>query len=207
FSQTDAPTVAVLSTEFSQLGSKTPWIGTDVTTSSDFIKAFGTAKAHSHLTSVMGTSVTGTANNVFMAQFKKLFPSQTAAGPLSGSNYAYDAVISLALADTYANTFAGATVARDMTKVTNPPGTACYSYSKCLSLLKSHTKINYEGASGAIDYNKYNNTFGPYAPFIANATTGNEVQGTPLSAKILGDVTNCTTTSACLAALRKDGIK
>jgi len=207
FSQTDAPTVAVLSTEFSQLGSKTPWIGTDVTTSSDFIKAFGTAKAHSYLTSVMGTSVTGTANNVFMAQFTKLFPSQTAAGPLSGANYAYDAVISLALADTYAHTFAGATVAKDMTKVTNPPGTACYSYSKCLSLLKSHTKINYEGASGAIDYNRYNNTFGPYAPFIANATTGNEVQGTPLSAKVLGDVTNCTTTSACLAALKKDGIK
>jgi len=207
FSQTDAPTVAVLSTEFSQLGSKIPWIGTDVTTSSDYIKAFGAARAHSTLTSVMGTSVTGQANNVFMAGFTKMFPSKVAAGPLSGANYAYDAVISLALADTYAKTFSGTSVAADMTKVTNPPGTACYSYKPCLALLKAGKKINYEGASGSIDYNQYHNTFGPYAPFIANASTGNEVQGSPLSAKVLGDVTNCTTTSSCLALLKADGIK
>lgn len=207
FSQTDAQTVAVLSTEFNQLGSKIPWIGTDVTTSSDYIKAFGTARAHSTLTSVMGTSVTGTANNVFMAGFKKKFPSQVAAGPLSGANYAYDAVISLALADTYAKTFNGTTVAKDMVKVTNPPGTKCYSYKTCLTLLKAGKKINYEGASGSIDYNKYHNTFGPYAPFVANASTGNEVQGTPLSAKVLGDVTNCTSTKTCRAVLKADGIK
>jgi len=207
FSQTDAQTVAVLSTEFSQLGSKIPWIGTDVTTSSDYIKAFGTSRAHSILTSVMGTSVTGQANNVFLAGFKKMFPSQKAAGPLSGANYAYDAVITLALADTYAKTFTGSTVAKDMLKISNPPGTSCYAYKPCLALLKAHKKINYEGASGSIDYNKYHNTFGPYAPFIANGTTGNEVQGTALSAKILGDVTNCTTTSSCLAALKADGIK
>jgi ABC-type branched-subunit amino acid transport system substrate-binding protein len=207
FSQTDAPTVAVLSTEFSQLGSKIPWIGTDVTTSSDYIKAFGTARAHSILTSVMGTSLTGHADTFFLAGFNKLFPSQAAAGPLSGSNYSYDAVITLALAETYAKTFNGTTVAKDMTMVTNPPGTMCYSYKSCVSLLKAGKKINYEGASGAIDYNKYHNTFGPYAPFIANAKTGNEVQGTPLTAKVLGDVTNCTTKSACLALLTADGVK
>ena len=207
FTQTDAQTVGVLSTEFSQLGSKIPWIGTDVTTSSDYIKAFGTAKAHSTLTSVMGTSVSGAANNVFLAGFKKMFPSQAAAGPLSGSNYAYDAVITLALADTYAKTFNGATVAKDMAMVTNPPGTVCSSYKACVALLKAHKKINYEGASGSIDYNKYHNTFGPYAPFVANATTGNELQGAPLSAKVLGDVTNCTTKASCLAVLKADGLK
>ncbi len=207
FSQTDAQTVGVLSTEFSQLGSKIPWIGTDVTTSSDYIKAFGIAKAHATLTSVMGTSVSGKANNVFMAGFKKMFPSQAAAGPLSGSNYAYDAVITLALADTYAKTTNGTTVAKDMKKVTNPPGTICSSYAACVALLKAGKKINYEGASGSIDYNKYNNTFGPYAPFIANGSTGNEVQGTALSAKVLGDVTNCTTKATCLAVLKADGIK
>ena len=207
FSQTDAQTVAVLSTEFSQLGSTIPWIGTDVTTSSDYIKAFGTARAHAILTSVQGTSVTGQANNVFLAGFKKKFPSQAAAGPLSGANYAYDAVITLALADSYAKTFNGTTVSKDMLKVTNPPGTKCYAYKPCLALIKAHKKIDYEGASGSIDYNKYHNTFGPYAPFIANATTGNEVQGSPLSAKILGDVTNCTTTKSCLTALKADGIK
>ncbi len=207
FSQTDAQTVGVLATEFNQLGSKIPWIGTDITTSSDYIKAFGTANAHARLTSIMGTSVSGKADNAFMAGFAKLFPSQKAAGPLSGANYAYDAVISLALADTYAKTFNGTAVSKAMLKVTNPPGVKCYTYGSCLSLLKAHKKINYEGASGSIDYNKYHNTFGPYAPFVANATTGNEVQGTPLSAKVLGDVTNCTTTKSCLAVLKADGLK
>jgi ABC-type branched-subunit amino acid transport system substrate-binding protein len=207
FSQTDAQTVGVLSTEFNQLGSTIPWIGTDVTTSSDYIKAFGTAHAHQYLTSVMGTSVSGAANNVFMAGFKKLGSSVVKAGVLSGANYAYDAVITLALADTYAKTTKGSVVAKDMLMVTNPPGTKCYSYPSCLALLKAGKKINYEGASGSIDYNMYHNTFGPYAPFVANATSGLEVQGTPLSAKVLGDVTNCTTTASCKAALKADGIK
>jgi hypothetical protein len=76
-----------------------------------------------------------------------------------------------------------------------------------VALIKAKKKINYEGASGSIDFNKFHNTFGPYAPFIADGTTGNEVQGTPLSAKILGDVTNCASTSACLAVLKADGVK
>lgn len=206
-SQTDAPTVAVLSTEFSQLGSTFPWIGTDVTTSSDSIKAIGTARTHSTLTSVVGTSLTGTANNVFVAGFKTMFPSQAAPGPLSGANHADDAVISSALANTYANTFNGPTVAVDMTQVTDPPGTACYSFTGCVSLLKAQKKINYEGASGSINCNKYHNTIGPHAPFVADATTGNEVQGAALSAKVLGDVTNCTTTASCVAVLKADGIK
>lgn len=207
FSQTDAQTVGVLSAEFNQLGSTIPWIGTDVTTSSDFINAFGKANAHKYLTSVMGTSVSGKANNVFMAGFRKLGSATVKAGVLSGANYAYDAVITLALAETYAKTLKGSTVAKDMTMVTNPPGTMCYTYPSCVALLKAGKKINYEGASGSIDYNKYHNTFGPYAPFVANAKTGVVVQGTPLSAKVLGDVTNCTTKASCVAALKADGIK
>jgi branched-chain amino acid transport system substrate-binding protein len=49
--------------------------------------------------------------------------------------------------------------------VTNTPGTACYTYKTCLDLVKAGTKINYEGASGDLNYNKYNNVFGPYAAF------------------------------------------
>ncbi len=207
FSQTDAPTAGVLSNEFKQLGSKIPWIGTDVTTSADYIKAFGTANAHAVLTSVMGTSLAGKATTYFMAGFNKLPAATVKAGVLSGANYAYDAVITLALADSYAHTTKGSVVAKDMRMVTNPPGTACYSYGTCLALLKKGKKINYEGASGSIDFNKHNNTFGPYAPFVANASTGLEVQGTPLSAKLLSDVTNCTSTSACKALLKADGIK
>jgi ABC-type branched-subunit amino acid transport system substrate-binding protein len=189
FTQEDPPTAAVLFREFKQLGGQSiPWVGTDVTSGSDYLKAIGYATAHTSLTSVYGTSVTGAANTAFTSLFNKLYPSQVTAGPLANANYAYDAVISLALANAYAKTLDGTTVAHDMTKVTNPPGTACYTYSTCLALLKAGTKINYEGASGNLDYNQYNNTFGPYAAFQATAA-GTEQQVYLMTASALAAAT------------------
>jgi ABC-type branched-subunit amino acid transport system substrate-binding protein len=189
FTQEDPPTAAVLFREFKQLGGgNIPWIGTDVTSGSDYIKAIGTPTAHAVLTSVYGTSVTGAANTAFINLFNKLFPTQKTAGPLANANYAYDAVISLALADDYAKTTDGTTVAHDMSKVTNPPGTACYTYASCLALIKAGTKINYEGASGSLDYNQYNNTFGPYGAFQVNAA-GVEQQVYVMSATALAAAT------------------
>jgi ABC-type branched-subunit amino acid transport system substrate-binding protein len=189
FTQEDPPTAAVLFREFKQLGGQNiPWIGTDVTSGSDYLKAIGYPTAHAHLISVFGTSVTGAANNAFLGLFDKLYPSQKAAGPLANANYAYDAVISLALADDYAKTTKGLTVAHDMTKVTNPPGTACYTYSSCLQLIKAGKKVNYQGASGNLDYNKYNNTFGPYGAF-QSTPAGVEQQVYVMSATALAAAT------------------
>jgi ABC-type branched-subunit amino acid transport system substrate-binding protein len=189
FTQEDPPTAAVLFREFKQLGGQSiPWVGTDVTSGSDFLTAIGYPTAHAVLTSVYGTSVTGAANDAFISLFNKIYPSQKSAGPLANANYAYDAVISLALADDYAKTTNGTTVAKDMTKVTNPPGTACYTYSSCLSLIKAGKKINYEGASGNLDYNQYNNTFGPYGAF-QSSMTGTEQQVYLMSAQQLAAAT------------------
>jgi ABC-type branched-subunit amino acid transport system substrate-binding protein len=189
FTQEDPPTAAVLFREFKQLGGQNiPWIGTDVTSGSDYLKAIGYATAHAHLISVFGTSITGAANSAFLGLFDKLYPSQKAAGPLANANYAYDAVISLALADEYAKTTSGTTVAHDMAKVTNPPGTACYTYASCLSLLKAGKKINYQGASGNLDYNQFNNTFGPYGAF-QSTPSGLEKQVYVMSATALAAAT------------------
>ena len=87
------------------------------------------------------------------------------ADPDAGCGDLFDLLPERALADDYAKTLAGLTVAHDMTKVTNPPGTACYTYASCLSLIKAGKKVNYQGASGGLDFNKYNNTFGPYGAF------------------------------------------
>jgi ABC-type branched-subunit amino acid transport system substrate-binding protein len=189
FTQEDPPTAAVLFREFKQLGGGSiPWVGTDVTSGSDYLKAIGYPTAHSVLTSVYGTSVSGAATSAFTNLFNTLYPSQKAAGPLANANYAYDAVISLALADDYAKTTSGATVAHDMVKVTNPPGTACFTYSSCLTLLKAGKKINYEGASGSLDYNQFNNTFGSYGAFQSNAS-GVEQQVTVMTAAALAAAT------------------
>jgi len=189
FTQEDPPTAAVLFREFKQLGGQSiPWVGTDVTSGSDFLKAIGYPTAHAELTSIYGTSISGQATTAFTNLFNQLYPSQKTTGPLANANYAYDAVISLALADDYAKTTDGTTIAHDMTKVTNPPGTACYTYSSCLKLLKAGTKINYEGASGSLDYNKYNNTFGPYGAFQATSA-GLETQISVMSASALAAAT------------------
>src|SRR5215469_8314583 len=77
FTQEDPPTAAVLFREFKQLGGQNiPWIGTDVTSGSDFLKAIGYQTAHLHLTSVFGTSVSGAASTEFLNEFNTLFPSQ-----------------------------------------------------------------------------------------------------------------------------------
>src|SRR5215831_6916145 len=87
FTQEDPPTAAVLFREFKQLGGGSiPWVGTDVTSGSDYIKAIGLATAHAHLTSVYGTSVSGQAATAFTNLFNKLYPSQQTAGPLANAN-------------------------------------------------------------------------------------------------------------------------
>src|SRR5487761_831688 len=84
FTQEDPPTAAVLFREFRQLGGQAiPWVGTDVTSGSDFLKAITYPVAHNVLTSVYGTSVTGAANTAFINLFNQLFPSQKSAGPLA----------------------------------------------------------------------------------------------------------------------------
>ena len=186
FTQTDAPTAAVLFRELQQANNLAiPMVGTDVTSGSDYLKAITYPVAHDHLVSIYGTSVTGQGNDAFLKAFGTLNAGQQ---PLANANYAYDAVISLALAETFAKTTDGTTVAKDMTQVTNLPGTPCYTYPSCLTLLKAGKKINYEGASGSLDYNKYRNTFGSYGAFSSDAK-GNELQVANMSAAALATAT------------------
>jgi branched-chain amino acid transport system substrate-binding protein len=187
FTQTDPATAAVLFQNFKELNNLAiPFVGTDVTGSDEYLKAITYPVANAHLTSVYGTSVTGQAADAFNSVFTALFTSKNP--PLANANYAYDAVISLALAVDKANSTAGTAINAAMTSVTNPPGTACYTYKDCLTLIKAGTKINYEGASGDINYNQYNNVFGPYGAFQVNLS-GQEQQVMLLSAPALAAAT------------------
>jgi branched-chain amino acid transport system substrate-binding protein len=76
-----------------------------------------------------------------------------------------------------------------MMSVTNPPGTQCYTYKTCYDLIKAGTKINFDGASGPLDFNQYHNVFGPYAAFQQDAGTGQQVQLQVLSAADLAAAT------------------
>jgi ABC-type branched-subunit amino acid transport system substrate-binding protein len=187
FTQTDAATAAVLFQNFKELDNLAiPFVGTDVTGVDEYLKAVTYAAANAHLISVYGTSVTGQAADAFNQVFAAKFGST--AQPLANANYAYDAVISLALAVDKAGSTSGPAINAAVNTVTNSPGTQCYTYKDCLNLLKAGTKINYEGASGDLNYNKYNNVFGPYGAFQAN-TSGQEKQVMLLSAPDLAAAT------------------
>jgi hypothetical protein len=187
FTQTDPATAAVLFANFKELDNLAiPFVGTDVTGADDYLKAVTYAAAHAHLTSVYGTSVTGKANDDFTSVFTALFGSSTQ--PLPNANYAYDAVISLALAIDRANSTDGTAINKQMDQVTNPPGTQCYTYASCQTLIKAGTKIDQEGASGDLNYNKYHNVFGPYGGFQVDLK-GTEQQVMLLSAPDLAAVT------------------
>ncbi len=161
-------------------------MGTDVTGVDEYLKAVTYAAANAHLTSVYGTSVTGQAADAFNQVFAAQFGSK--AQPLANANYAYDAVISLALAIDKAGSTSGSAINAAMTAVTNLPGTQCYTYKGCMNLLKAGSKINYEGASGDLNYNQYHNVFGPYGAFQASLS-GQEQQVMLLSAPDLAAAT------------------
>jgi ABC-type branched-subunit amino acid transport system substrate-binding protein len=187
FTQTDAATAAVLFQNFKELDNLAiPFVGTDVTGVDEYLKAVTYAAANAHLTSIYGTSVTGQAANAFNSVFAAKFGST--AQPLANANYAYDAVISLALAVDKAGSTSGSAINAVMNAVTSSPGTQCYTYKDCLSLVKAGTKINYDGASGDLNYNQYNNVFGPYGAFQVNLS-GQEQQVMLLSAPDLAAAT------------------
>jgi ABC-type branched-subunit amino acid transport system substrate-binding protein len=188
FTQTDAPTAAVLFSNFKKLNNLAiPFVGTDVTGGGDYLKAIGNQVAHDHLISVYGTSVSGAATDEFMKQFALVVPGANQQ-PLGNANYAYDAVISQALAIDYAKSILGPDINAAMTNVTNPPGTQCYTYPSCLALINAGTKINFDGASGPLDYNQYHNVFGPYAAF-QQSLAGQQVQGVVMDAAALAKAT------------------
>ncbi len=187
FTQTDPATAAVLFQNFKELDNLAiPFIGTDVTGADDYLKAITYPVANAHLTSVYGTSVTGKANDDFTSVFTSLFGST--AQPLPNANYAYDAVISLALAVDKANSLNTTAINAQMMNVTSPPGTQCYTYTDCLALIKAGTKIDQEGASGDLNFNQYHNVFGPYGAFQVDLT-GAEQQVMLLSAPDLAAAT------------------
>lgn len=167
--QLDPPTAATFFSELrSQVETTMPFYGTDVTAGSDWIKAVTPAYAHAAVTSVQGGTPTNAAGTAFTAGFKALYNE----APVGGANYAYDGVLDLALAMDYAKGTSNTGITGALPHVSNPPGTACYTYSACLSLLKTGTKINYEGASGPMDFDSHNNVSGPW-DVVKSDTSGN----------------------------------
>jgi ABC-type branched-subunit amino acid transport system substrate-binding protein len=160
FSQMEPPTAAVLTQNFKEINNLAiPIIASDTSAAAEWIKAVTPAVANKAVLSAEGATSTSPANAVFMKYFNQDFKGQQ---PLASATYSYDATIALALAMDKAGTTDGPTYAKDIPLVTSPPGTVVYDYKTALADLKAGTKINYDGASGNMDYNQFHNVFGPF---------------------------------------------
>jgi ABC-type branched-subunit amino acid transport system substrate-binding protein len=159
FFHADPQTASTLFANVKQLGHmNVRFITGDTGASLQLAQAMGLSDATHYMTGMAGTTPYGTANTAFLNAYQAVWNTRT---PLPASPAMYDAVVIAALAMTAAGTSNPVIWRPYITKISNPPGIACYTYPSCVKLLKAGKKINYQGASGNEDFNQYHNVFTP----------------------------------------------
>ncbi|HEY8813020.1 MAG TPA: ABC transporter substrate-binding protein [Candidatus Dormibacteraeota bacterium] len=175
FVKTDPQTGATLFANMKELGHlNVPLVSDDTGDTIEYAKAVGVSDASKYLYGVAGAAGTGEAWTHFIQDYVASWQTDK---PVSLSQNTYDGVVIAALAMTEAKTLDGKVWVDHILKVSNPPGTKCYYYSQCVTLLKNGTKINYEGASGPQDFDKYHNTYGDWdiVQYNADASATNTI--------------------------------
>ena len=161
FDSMDSQTYATLMSDAQQLSYTTAaqWVGDDLQSAPQgvYAKAFGSA-ASTNLTAALPATPTTADNayNHFLADYQSVWRT-TSILPTT-SNF-YDAVVIASLAMTMAKSTNPKVWINDVMKVSDPPGIVCSTYAQCVSLIKAGKKVNYNGAGGNEDFNKYHNVF------------------------------------------------
>jgi ABC-type branched-subunit amino acid transport system substrate-binding protein len=164
--QTEAVSAGAYFNDFRELGGlNIPFIGSDITTGSDFIKAVTPDFMNKHVVSCVGSSQPGPGGDAFNKFYAKAFTHQ----PLGSANYAYDGTVDLALAIAKSDSANSSAINTAIRQLSNPPGTECVNYADCLKLVKDGKDATYRGASGPLQYDKYQNVFGPFDVVQAQA--------------------------------------
>lgn len=161
FDSMDATTAATLFASAQSLGytKSATWIGDDLQSAAagPYEKAFG-ADAPTNLVAALPSALSATdpAYNEYLRAF---IAANNASKPYPTNQNAYDSIIIASLAMTKANSIDPKKWVKDIKAVASPPGVKCYTYTACLALVKKHKDIDYEGAAGDDNFNKYNNVF------------------------------------------------
>lgn len=176
FDSMDSQSAATLFSDGQQLGyMNTPWIGDDLQSApnGDYAKAFGKT-ASTELTAALPASPSGTAFSHFLADYQKVWHTKNI---LPTTFNEYDSVVIASLAMTAAKSTNPKVWVKDVVKVADPPGTQCSTYATCVRLLKKGKKINYQGASGNDDFNKFHNVFSGFQMLGFDSSLNNVTRG------------------------------
>ncbi len=160
YMQVDPQTASTFFSELQQLGGgNIPVIGSDVTAAASFAKAMTYPYAERVLTSVQGSTIGGPAANLYTRFYTRYFHGQQ---PLTLSNNAYDAMNIIAMAVLKAKSASPSKYVKDMVSVANGPGTSVYDFAQGAKLIKEGKAVNYQGASGPENFNRYHNVTGAF---------------------------------------------
>ena len=177
FDSMDSQSAATLFSDGQQLGyMNIPWIGDDLQSApnGDYAKAFGKT-ASTELTAALPASPAGGAYNHFLADYQKVWHTKNI---LPTTFNEYDSIVIASLAMTAARSTNPKVWVKDVVKVSDPPGAQCSTYAACVRLLKKHKDINYQGASGNDDFNKYHNVFSGFEMLGFDSSLNNVTRGT-----------------------------
>ncbi len=157
FLQGNTGTTATLLTNARDLGHlNVPFIGTDTYNDINVVTGIGANLASQWLTGVSGAAPTGAASDYFVAAYAAEHYNDVAA---QRTRETYDGTVVAALAMTAAKSSDPKVFVNYITQVSNPPGTMVYNYADGVKLLQQGQKINYEGASGPMDFNQNHRVF------------------------------------------------
>jgi len=103
-----------------------------------------------------------------------------------GAPHSYDAITILALAAQAAGEATGEAIAENMRRVSNPPGVKVSNFAEGKAYLEMGEEINYEGASGACDFDEYGNVPGAFAKYVFDSNAkGNLVKFYPTGSIVI----------------------
>lgn len=157
FFHMDPQTASTFFANVRQLGHmNVPFIGGDTAAATQMGKAIGFAYASKWVTGMGAPPAYSQAESAYLDAYDAVWHTRTS---LPAAPAMYDAVVIAALAMDAAKSSTPSVWLNYIDKVSNPPGTDCYSYPSCLALLDQGKKINYQGASGNENFNKYHNVF------------------------------------------------
>jgi len=99
-----------------------------------------------------------------MEQFVAAFEEANGAKPEVFADTAFDAVTMYALASVAAGTTEPEAVQKALVDISRE-GQSCIAYADCAEMLKAGTDIDYQGASGDVDFDDQHNVIGPFGVF------------------------------------------
>jgi ABC-type branched-subunit amino acid transport system substrate-binding protein len=156
----DPQTASTFFANVNQLGYlNIPFITGDTGASTQMAQATGLANASKWMSGMAAPPAYAQSNAAFLSAYQAVWHTNK---PLPASPAMYDAVVIAALAMDAAHSSNSTVWHPFISKVSNPPGTKCYTYTSCAALLKKGTKINYQGASGNENFNQYHNVFSSF---------------------------------------------